>query len=117
MRIFNSEVCGGTCVFGFMIEKNAMQPMPPKPGRLPRNSAILTLARVVDLEVAVPVVEGENRPVAAVREPGDVVSRVDLVLVRVDSGEFLSKHVNFPLEEFADLVRWPDGAARQVRAI
>ena len=36
----DAEVCGGTCVFGFMIEKNAVQPMLPMPARLPRNSAI-----------------------------------------------------------------------------
>jgi len=104
--VFNSEVCGGTCVFGFMIEKNAAQEL-----RDP-----WTLARVVDLEVGVPIEEGENGPVATVREPGDVVPRVDLILVRVDTGEFLSKHVNVPLEEIADLVRWPDGMARQMRA-
>lgn len=104
MRVFDAEVCAGTCVFGFMIEKNAMQPM------------LRTFAGVVDLEVGEPVVEGEDGPVAAVRQPAHVVPRVDLVFVRVDAGELLSKHVDVPLEEFADLVRGPDGLARQMGA-
>jgi hypothetical protein len=81
MRTFNGEVCAGTCVCGSMIEKNAMQ-----------------LIRVVGLEVAVPVVEGEDGPVAAVGQSGRVVPRVDLVLARVDTGEFFSEHVDVLLE-------------------
>ena len=74
MRMFDVEVCGGTCVFGFMIEKNACsQCCRPAVQELrdPR-----TLARVVDHEVAGAVVERENGPVAAVRQPAHVISGV-----------------------------------------
>src|ERR1700739_1670167 len=70
-----------------------------------------TLARVVDLEVASPIVEGENGPVAAVRQSHTVVPRVDLVLARVDTGEFLSKKGNGPLAGVTDLLRGPDWVA------
>jgi hypothetical protein len=33
-----------------------------------------------------------------------LVSRIDLILVWVDTGELVSKHGDVPLEEFADLV-------------
>src|SRR5271156_5710043 len=75
-----------------------------------------TPARVVDLQLPEPIVEGENGPVAAVRQSASLVPRVDLILVRVNTGELLSKHGNVPLEEFADLVRGPDGVARQMGA-
>ena len=110
-----AEVCGGTCVFGFMIEKNAIQPMLPTPVAAAQELRYAwTLARVVDLEVAEPIVKRENGPVAAVRQSASVVPRVDLVLVRVDTGEFLPKHVDVPLQEFADLVGRPDWVAGQM---
>ncbi len=118
MRVFDAEVCGGTCVLGFMIEKKAIKPMPPTPARgcpgTPRSPGTCVRCRPGGCRTHRR--RGKRSSLRPSVSPLRWSRASTWYWFGSIAGEFFPEHVDVALEEFADSSARPDWMAGQMGA-